>query len=232
MRYIKSILVLVIVACSLAGLDSCSDSNCVDPCREELLSDPTTYLPLAVGNWWKYGGTTADGQLHVLTDSVVSYEPLPFGGMCYQMSRRRFEYDTELDSVVVDTLYHKREGYEVRGNAIYKWIWHYGIDTGDTVAWRILDAPLELGKEWEVCDPREYVYQSAPTETLRIRCSGREVYVKYSTSVTGPAGTFPRVYEIWNSYDGNLWWEYALAPGVGPPSSIGVYYLVDYHVSR
>lgn len=231
MRYIRSTLALMIAVCSLAALDSCSDSNCVDPCREALLSDPTTYLPLAVGNWWRSEGTTVDGRLLVLTDSVVSYEPLPFGGMCYQMSRRRFEYDSERDSIAVDTLYHKREAYEVRGNAIYRWIWHYGIETGDTTAWRILDAPLELGKEWDSCEPKEYVYQSAPTETLRIRCSGWQVNVKYGTSFTGPAGTFPRVYEVWVSGDYNPMW-YAFAPGVGPPCAGGVYYLVDYHVAK
>jgi len=230
MRVIKPVLAFVLVVCTLATLDSCSDSTCVDPCREELLSDPTTYFPLAVGNWWRSEGTTVGGRLVAVTDSVVSYEPLPFGGMCYQMCRRRFEFDLELDSVVMDTLYQNREAYEVRGNAIYRWFWHYGIEIGDTMAWRILDAPLELGKEWDTCEPKEYVYQSAPTETLRIRCSGRKVNVKYGTLFTGPAGTFPRVYEIWGS--GNNPMVHALAPGVGPPHGGGIYYLVDYYVAK
>jgi len=230
MRVIRSVLALVLVVCTLAILDSCSDSRCVDPCRKELLSDPTSYLPLAVGNWWKYSGTNVHDRLLILTDSVVSYEPLPFGGMCYQMSRRKFEYDPERDSVIADTLYHKREAYEVRGNQLYRWIWHYGIQTGDTIAWRIVDAPLELGKIWEACEPREYVYVSAPAETLHLRYSVLPLTVKYSAKVTTPAGTFDRVYEVWMVRGiKNVW--YPLAPGVGV-LYWGTLELVDYDVSN
>jgi hypothetical protein len=231
MRYIRSTVALLIVLCSLAILDSCSDSNCVDPCREELASDPALYFPLAVGNWWKWG-YEGDGRIYVMTDSLISYEPLPFGGHCYQLARRIFDYDLAADSVTRDTLFLGLGAYEARDNRIYYWDWDYGITLHDTIAWCVIDAPLEKGKEWDSCLPNDYVYISDPAETLRTRCSGHFVNVKYRTSVTLPAGTFPRVYEIWHSCCDNPRWL-AFAPGVGPVYRSSIEFrLVDYHIAE
>jgi hypothetical protein len=231
MRYIRSTLALLLVVCSLAALDSCSDDNCVDPCRQELRSDPTLYFPLAVGNWWKL--RKEDGELiYVMTDSIVGYEPMPFGGYCYQLARRIFGYDKVADSVSRDTLDLNLGAYEVRDNCIYYWDWDYGITLHDTIAWRLIDAPLEKGKEWDRCLPNDYVYISDPAETLRTRCHDHLLNVKYRASVTVPAGAFPRVYEIWHSGDDKFMWL-AFAPGVGPVyrGSVG-FGLVDYHLAE
>lgn len=144
---------------------------------------------------------------------------------------RRFAYfGAATNAVVWDTLILNFAAYEVRDSCLYYWRWSSGYSPGDTAAYRMIDAPLDIGKEWDRCLPNKYAYVSDPAETLRTGVSDELVHVRYRGPVSMPAGTFQRVYEIWYSELGEWRWC-AFAPGVGPVSFDGGD-LIDYYVAK